>query len=221
MNYQFIEHHKREFPIVLMCNVLGVSESGFYAWRKRPTCQRQREDARLTEEIRQVFAGHQGRYGSPRIHRDLQDQGRSTSRNRVARLMREADVGARRKQRRVTTTRRDLSHAMAPTVLNREFTASEPNQKWVTDITCAGYIGYPFKKSTSSMALPVPFLGIIIPDWQERDFLLGCFFPNIGTDILCSQHRKEMIPIPNRINAQILGATVSIRVQLVGRVLLA
>jgi putative transposase len=135
MKYQFIEHHKREFPIVLMCNVLGVSESGFYAWRKRSPCQRQREDARLTEEIRQVFAGHQGRYGSPRIHRELQDQGRNTSRKRVARLMREADMSARRKQRRGSTTRRDLSHAVAPNVLNREFTANEPNQKWVTDIT--------------------------------------------------------------------------------------
>jgi putative transposase len=70
MNYQLIEHHKREFPIVLLCNVLGVSESGFYAWRKRPSCQRQREDARQTSEIRPVFAGHQGRYGSPRIHRE-------------------------------------------------------------------------------------------------------------------------------------------------------
>jgi putative transposase len=135
MKYQFIEHHKREFPIVLMCNVLGVWESGFYAWRKRPTCQRQREEARRTFEIRQVFAGHQGRYGSPRIHRELQDQGRSTSRKRVARLMREADMSARRKQRRGSTSRRDLSHAVAPNVLNREFTANEPNQKWVTDIT--------------------------------------------------------------------------------------
>lgn len=135
MKYQCIEHYKREFPIVLMCNVLGVSESGFYAWRKRPTCQRQREDARLTEEIRQVCAGHQGRYGSPRIHRELKDQGRSTSRKRVARLMREADMSARRKQRRVSTTRGDTSHPVAPNLLNREFTATEPNQKWVTDIT--------------------------------------------------------------------------------------
>jgi putative transposase len=103
--------------------------------RKRPTCQRQREDARRTFEIRQVFAGHQGRYGSPRIHRELKDQGRSTSRKRVARLMREADMSARRKQPRVSTTRRDLSHAVAPNVFNREFTASEPNQKGVTDLT--------------------------------------------------------------------------------------
>lgn len=135
MKYQFIEQHKQEFPSVVMCNVLGVSESGFYAWRKRPASQRQREDARLREEIRQVFVTHRGRYGSPRIQRELKDQGRSLSRKRVARLMREADISAKRKPRRALTTRRDLSHPVAPNVLNREFTASEPNQKWVTDIT--------------------------------------------------------------------------------------
>lgn len=96
MKYQFIEQHKHEFPIVVMCNVLGVSESGFYARRKRPACQHKREDAQRTCEIRQVFVTHRGRYGGPRIHRELKDQGRSTSRKRVARLMREADMSARR-----------------------------------------------------------------------------------------------------------------------------
>jgi putative transposase len=134
MKSQFIEQHKHEFSIAVMCNVLGVSESGFYAWRKRPACQRTREEAHLTQEIRQVFATHRGRYGSPRIYRELKDQGRSTSRKRVARLMREAELSARRKQRRALTTRRDVSHPVAPNVFNREFTATEPNQKWVTDV---------------------------------------------------------------------------------------
>jgi putative transposase len=61
MKSQFIEQYKQEFPIVVTCRVLAVSESGFYAWRKRPTCQRQREDAQFIEEIRQVYAAHQGR----------------------------------------------------------------------------------------------------------------------------------------------------------------
>jgi transposase InsO family protein len=135
MKYQFIEQHKQEFPVVVMCNVLGVSESGFYAWRKRPACQRKREDAQLTQEIRQVYATHRGRYGSPRIHRELQDQGRSTSRKRVARLMREAALSASRKRRRVLTTKRDATHPVAPNVLHREFATTEPNTKWVTDIT--------------------------------------------------------------------------------------
>jgi putative transposase len=67
MKYQCIEEHKQEFPIVAMCGVLEVSESGFYAWRTRPTCRRKREDAQFTQEIRQVFEAHQGRYGAPRI----------------------------------------------------------------------------------------------------------------------------------------------------------
>lgn len=135
MKYQFIEQHKQEFPIVVMCGVLGVSESGFYAWRKRPGCQRQREDAQLIEEIRQDFSAHCGRYGSPRLHAELCDRGRSIARKRVARLMREAGLCAKRTRRRVLTTRREPSHPVAPNLLNREFIATEPNSKWVTDIT--------------------------------------------------------------------------------------
>ena len=135
MKYQFIEQHKHEFPIVVMCKVLGISESGFYAWRKRPACQRKREDARLIEEIRQEFRAHQGRYGSPRLHVELREQGRCISRKRVARLMREGGLCAKRKRRRIVTTRRDASHPVAPNLLNRDFTATEPNKKWVSDIT--------------------------------------------------------------------------------------
>lgn len=135
MIYQFIEQYKQEFPVVGMCQVLGVSESGFYAWRKRPTCRRHQEDAQLTQEIRQVFVAHRGRYGSPRIQSELKDQGRHIARKRVARLMHEAELIALRKRRRAQTTKRDAAHPVAPNVLNREFTAEEPNTKWVTDIT--------------------------------------------------------------------------------------
>jgi putative transposase len=135
MKYQFIEQQKQEFPIVVMCGVLQVSESGFYAWRQRPTCRRKREDAHLKQEIQQVFKKHQGRYGSPRIYRDLRDEGMRCSRKRVARLMQEEELTALRKRRRVLTTKRDINHPVAPNLLNREFTASLPNKKWVTDIT--------------------------------------------------------------------------------------
>jgi len=135
MIYQFIEQNKHEFPVVVMCQVLGVSESGFYAWRTRPPCRRRREDAQLLQEIRQAFVTHRGRYGSPRIHRELKDQGRRIARKRVARLMREAQMSARRKPRRVQTTKRDATHPVAPNLLNRELTAAEPHTQWVTDIT--------------------------------------------------------------------------------------
>ena len=136
MKYQFIEQYKQEFPIVVMCRVLDVAESGFYAWRKRPPCQRQREDAQLTEEIRQEFCTHQGRYGSPRLHAELRDRGRAHCWQAGCQTD-DAPAGlcAKRKRRRVLTTRRDLSHPVAPNLLHREFTASAPNKKWVTDIT--------------------------------------------------------------------------------------
>src|SRR5690348_10133090 len=130
MKYQFIEQHKQEFPVVVMCQALDVSESGFYAWRKRPASQHAREDAQLMQEIRQVFVTHRGRYGSPRIQRELKAQGWRVARKRVARLMREAALSARRKRRRVQTTKRDATHPVAPNALNREFTATEPNTKW-------------------------------------------------------------------------------------------
>jgi putative transposase len=109
MKYQFIEQYKHTFANVVMCQVLGVSESGFYAWRKRPASQRKREDALLTQEIRQVFEKHRGRYGSPRIHRELRDQGRGISRKRVAPLMCEAELAARRKHQASHHTRRHPS----------------------------------------------------------------------------------------------------------------
>lgn len=135
MKHQFIEQHKHEFPILVMCNVLGISESGFYAWRKRATCLREREDAHLTQKIQQVFKIHQGRYGSPRILRELRDEGITCSRKRIARLMQQEDLSARRKRRRGVTTTRDMTHPVAPNLLNREFHAEAPNKKWVTDIT--------------------------------------------------------------------------------------
>ena len=113
MKDQCIEQHQQEFPMIVMCHVLEISESGLYAWRKRPTCQRQRADAQLSSSMGQVFRSHRERDGSPRIHAELADQGLRCSRKRVARLMREAQLCAKGKRRRVVTTRRDVSHPVA------------------------------------------------------------------------------------------------------------
>src|SRR5215471_2872210 len=161
MNYQFIEEHKHEFSIVVMCGVLAVSESGFYAWRKRPTCQRKREDAHLKQEIRQVFEEHLGRYGAPRIYRELSDEGVSCSRKRVARLMQEEEIAAKRKPRRVSTTKRDDTHTVAPHLLHREFTALAPNKKWVTDIT---YI--PTKQGWLYLAVMLDLYSRMVVGWS-------------------------------------------------------
>ncbi len=135
MKYQFLEQHTQELPLLVMCRVLSVSERGFYAWRKRPTSQRKPEDAQHTEEIRRGFSTHCGRYGSPRLHAEVRDQGRRISRKRVARLMREARLHAKRKQHRVVTTKQDATHPVAPNLRDRDFTAPEPHKKWATDIT--------------------------------------------------------------------------------------
>src|SRR5262245_42167761 len=110
MKYQFIEQYKDEFPIVVMCRVLEVSESGFYAWRKRPESRHKREDAELTLHIQEFFGHARGLYGSPRIYADLKDLGFRTSRKRVARLMRESGLNARRKRVRPITTKSNPKH---------------------------------------------------------------------------------------------------------------
>jgi putative transposase len=161
MKYQFIEDNKREFAIAVMCRVLEVSESGFYAWRKRPACQRKREDAYLTQKIRQVFETHQRRYGSPRIQKDLYDEGIACSRKRVARLMRAEELSARPKRRRAIMTKRDESHPVAPNILNRDFHADEPNKKWVTDIT---YI--PTKQGWLYLAVVLDLYSRMVVGWS-------------------------------------------------------
>jgi len=135
MKYQFIEHHKQEFPVVTTYRVLRVSESGYYAWRRRPLCRRKREDAQLTTHIQRIFVSRRGVYGSPRIHAELQEQGWRCSRKRIARLMQENEMNAKRKRHRPITTRRNLGHMVASNLLQQDFTAERPNQKWTGDIT--------------------------------------------------------------------------------------
>jgi putative transposase len=133
--YQFIQEHQQEYPVKTLCQVLGVSESGYYAWRKREPSQRQVQNERLTEHIAQAFLCGRGVYGSPRIHAELWAQGISCGEHRVARLMRQAGLRAVQKQRRVRTTDSRHTDPVAPNLLQRDFTAPAPNRKWLTDIT--------------------------------------------------------------------------------------
>ena len=135
MKFRFIHEHLREFSLRVMCRVLGVSPSGYYAWRSRPESTRSREDRRLKAKIRAFHAKSRGTYGSARIHADLREDGESCGRHRVARLMREdALVGAKAKQFRTTT---DSKHSdpVAPNLLNQEFSVETPDRVWAGDIT--------------------------------------------------------------------------------------
>jgi transposase InsO family protein len=136
MSFCFIEDHRGTYPVQLMCGVLEVSPAGYYAWRSRPQSARSAANSELLGAIRQVHQDNHGRYGSPRIHIALQNQGRGVSRGRVERLMRQHGVRAiMALPRRVRTTdsRHDLP--IAPNLLDRNFTAAAPNRVWLADIT--------------------------------------------------------------------------------------
>jgi putative transposase len=110
----------------MMCRVLVVSESGYYAWCKREPSERQRENERLTEQIRQAYEQGRQVYGSPRIHAELRAQGIICGKHRVERLMRQAGLRAVQKRRRVCTTDSHHSDPVAPNLLPRDFSAPAP-----------------------------------------------------------------------------------------------
>ena len=127
--------HRSEFPVQRLCKVLGVSPNGYVAWKEHPACHRQRTDLMLLALVRAAFARSNGTYGSPRMVHELRQAGLSIGRQRVARLMRVNGLKARQKQRSKRTT--DSLHAfpIAPNLLDQDFAASGPNQKWGGDIS--------------------------------------------------------------------------------------
>ncbi len=136
MRFAFIREHQREFPVVDLCRVLGVSTSGFYRWLHAPVGKRQRRRAELGREIARVHEANRGVYGSPRVCAALRQEGRPVSRNTVAEVMRSLGIRARTHRRfRVRTTDSNHPHPIAPNVLGRAFGAAGPNQVWLTDIT--------------------------------------------------------------------------------------
>jgi len=130
-----VSAHRAEFWVTSMCRVLGVSTSGYYAWQSREKSQRRRVDEALAERIERIHRESRGTYGAPRIHAELRAEGERVGRKRVARLMRGANVIGVSRRRSFQTTRRDPSARPAPDLVDREFTASGPNQLWVADIT--------------------------------------------------------------------------------------
>jgi putative transposase len=118
-----------------MCRVLGVAASGFYDWFDRPQSPRQQANVRLLECIRNSFVTSDRTYGSPRIVRALRHDGEVCSENRVARLMRIAGIKARHKRRRMPGQHLPVVHSVAPNILDPQFEATAPNQKWAADFT--------------------------------------------------------------------------------------
>lgn len=128
--------NQASFPLARMARLLGVSRAGYYAWLDQPPSARAEADAALLRRIRTVHATSRQTYGAPRVHAELRIEGERHSRKRIARLMRSAGlVGASHRRGGPVTTRRDENSRPAPDLVDRNFTASGPNQLWVADIT--------------------------------------------------------------------------------------
>jgi putative transposase len=135
MKYQFIEKHQGQYSVSRLCLMLGIKRSSFYAWKKRKPSLREKDNQALIEHIRRVHKKYRKIYGSPRVYVQLKKEEILCSKKRVARLMRQDGLKGQRKYRKVITTNSKHSFPVAPNVLNREFQAEKPNQKWVGDIT--------------------------------------------------------------------------------------
>jgi len=138
MRYQFIQQHQSQFRLTILLRMLGISASAFYQWQKRPVSRRAQQKELLVARICEFFHQSKGRYGSPRIHRDLQALGIRCSQKRVAHLMREQNLVVRKARKFVATT--DSAHALpiAKNLLNRKYQVDAVaglNQVWAGDIT--------------------------------------------------------------------------------------
>jgi putative transposase len=166
-----VRENQAEHSVALMCQLLGVSTSGYYAWSTRPVSERARRDAELMDKIRAIHERSRGTYGVPRIHAELKAEGIDVGRKRIARLMREAGLEGVSRRRRRGTTKRDPKARPAPDLVNREFVADGPDKLWVADITYiptwAGFL----------------YLAVVIDAWSRR--VVGwCMETHLRTELV-------------------------------------
>ena len=135
VKYAAISAHVGQFPVAFMCRELSVAPSGYYASLGRKPSKRAARDGVLLAHVRDAYKTSRRRYGSPRVHADLQAAGHRVARKRVARLMREDGLRARHRRRFVNTTQSRHKFPIAKNVVAREFEVSAPNQVWVSDLT--------------------------------------------------------------------------------------
>jgi transposase InsO family protein len=131
----FIHAERALYPVRMLCSVLGVSRSGYYAWIDRPEAARRKADEQLVVEIAAAHKRSRATYGSPRVHSELRSRGFRVGRKRIERLMRERGIQARRKRRFRRTTDSKHANPIAPNVLARKFAVKSPNVVWVADVT--------------------------------------------------------------------------------------
>jgi putative transposase len=134
VRYEFIRAEKATFPVRWMCQLLQVCRSGFYAWLRHGG-SRDLRDRELLQRIRKLFRQSRETYGSPRMYQELRALGIHCSKERVERLMRDNGISPPRKRKYRVTTDSNHKNPVAPNVLQRDFTSSAPNRRWVSDIT--------------------------------------------------------------------------------------
>jgi putative transposase len=151
-----VKAHQAVYPITTQCRVLGVSTSGYYAWLKREPSEREAANAALLEAIEEIHEWSDGTYGAPRMTEELKARGHDASENRVARVMREAGIEGVSRRRKTRTTVRGQDSRPAPDLVDRDFTATGPDQLWVADITyVATWAGF-------------LYLAVVLDVWSRR-----------------------------------------------------
>ena len=136
MKFEFVDEHRHLWPVRVMCTTLGLSVSGYYAWRCRHESPRAAANRVLLEDIRRIHGESSGTYGSPRVHAVLRRRGRRIGRCRIERLMRQAGLrGLAALPRRTRTTDSRHTYPIAPNRLGRNFIADRPGQVWLADLT--------------------------------------------------------------------------------------
>jgi putative transposase len=135
VTFRFIDEHQGQWPVRLLCDALGVSPAGYYAWRDRPASARQQQHAALLVEMRAIHAQFKARYGSPRIHAELVARGHDCCVNTVAKLMHDHDIRAKTARKFRCTTDSNHGLPVAENLLDRQFDPESPNEAWVADIT--------------------------------------------------------------------------------------
>lgn len=167
MRYAFVRDHHGEFPVEVLCDVLGVSRSGYYAWRDRPPGPAAARRERLGEQVREAYHESRSTYGSPRVHRELKARGIACCENTVAELMRAQGLRSKAVRRFVPRTT-DSRHGrpVAGNVLDRQFYPDEPDTAWAADIT---YI--PTAQGWLYLAVVLDLFSRRVVGWATADHL--------------------------------------------------
>ena len=135
MRYQCISAHKDTYPVQAMCQSLGVSRSGYYAYERAPMSQRKKEDMALLDQIIESHKQSRKTYGSPRVTSDIRDLGKCVGKNRIARLMREHGIKAKKIKKYKHTTQSNHNRPLAPDLVRQQFSCDGPDKIWASDIT--------------------------------------------------------------------------------------